>query len=187
MRDGIFAVRGQSYLSQQGFSLYATSGTSEDWAFTREFLDPSRVKLSGFVIEFNKDYDFFPTWAEMVDLILDIDAGLVALCVHATPGRWAVILCWMKERVWSLWHRVFKPELWGPVWALGSDGPVHWTDRDDSRPAYRARLRGPSQALVSALRSRVVLVSDQDHPGSASRRAIGLVSRRPPCVLSRCS
>jgi len=114
MRDGIFAVRGQSYLSQQGFSLYPTSGTSEDWAFTREFLDPSRVKLSGFVIEFNKDYDFFPTWAEMVDLILDIDAGLVALCVHATPGRWAVTLCWIMKRFWSLWHRVFKPELWGP-------------------------------------------------------------------------
>jgi len=114
MRDGIFAVRGQSYVSQQGFSLYPTSGTSEDWAFTREFLDPSRGKLSGFVIEFNKNIDFFPTWAEMVDLIADIDAGLIALCVYARPSRFAVILCWIKKQIWAIWRRVFPPELWGP-------------------------------------------------------------------------
>jgi murein tripeptide amidase MpaA len=114
MRDGILAVREESYVSEQGFSLYPTSGTSEDWAFTREFLSPSRGKLSGFVIEFNKNFDFFPTWAEMVDLIADIDAGLLALCAYATPGRFAVILCWIKKWFWAIWHRVFPPELWGP-------------------------------------------------------------------------
>jgi murein tripeptide amidase MpaA len=114
IRDGIHAVRGQSYVSQQGFSLYPTSGTSEDWAFTREFLSPSRGKLSGFVIEFNKNIDFFPTWAEMVDLIADIDSGLIALCAYARPGRFAVILCWIRKWFWAIWHRVFPPELWGP-------------------------------------------------------------------------
>lgn len=114
MRDGIFAVRDESYVSEQGFSLYPTSGTSEDWAFTREFISPSRGKLSGFVIEFNKNIDFFPTWAEMVELIADIDAGLLALCAYARPGRFAVILCWIRNRFWAILHRVFPPELWGP-------------------------------------------------------------------------
>ena len=118
VRDGIWAVRGQSYVSKQGFDLYPTSGTSEDWAFAREFEVPARGKLTGMVIEFNKNIDFFPTWPEMVDLIADVDAGLIALCKHATPSFWAVWWClltnWLKKRFWVLWHRVFPPELWGP-------------------------------------------------------------------------
>lgn len=118
MRDGINAVRGQGYVSKQGFwlwgSTYPTSGTSEDWAFTREFLMPGRGRLSGFVIEFNKVQDFFPTWPDMVDMIVDIDAGLVALCAHARPSFLTVILCWIRSRFWAIWHRVFPPELWGP-------------------------------------------------------------------------
>jgi hypothetical protein len=98
---------------------YPTSGTSEDWAFTREFLDPKKGKLNGFVIEFNKNVDFFPTWAEMVDLIADVDAGLIALADWARPSIWQVILCWLRrwwifDRFWAIWHRVFPPELWGP-------------------------------------------------------------------------
>lgn len=114
MRDGIFAVRGQSYVAKQGFFLYPTSGTSEDWAFTREFLDPIRGQLSGFCIEFNKNLDFFPTWAEMVNLIGDVDAGLIALADYACPSFWQVFMCWLRKRWWGIWHKVFPPELWGP-------------------------------------------------------------------------
>ncbi len=126
MRDGIFAVRGQSYVTKQGFLLYPTSGTSEDWAFTREFLDPKKSTLNGFVIEFNKNLDFFPTWAEMVDLIADVDAGLIALADYARPSLFLVIFCrfihwwWpIRDRFRAIWHRVFPPELWGPYgpWA----------------------------------------------------------------------
>jgi murein tripeptide amidase MpaA len=127
MRDGIWAVRGQSYVTKQGFDLYPTSGTSEDWAFTREFLVPARGHLSAFVIEFNKNIDFFPTWGEMLKLIEDVDAGLIALCQHATPSLLMVIFCrfkdWFKKRFWVLWHRVFPPELWGPY------GPWSWIGR----------------------------------------------------------
>jgi murein tripeptide amidase MpaA len=114
MHDGIKAVRGEDYLQQQGFALYPTSGTSEDWAFTREFLVPARGKLGGFVIEFNKDIDFFPTWGEMLKLIEDIDAGLIALCAHVRPGRLAVIVCWIRHWFWAIWKRLWPWELWGP-------------------------------------------------------------------------
>lgn len=118
MRDAIAAVRGQTYTLQQGFELYPTSGTSEDWAFTREF--QGRPKLSGFCIEFNKSFTFFPTWPQMVDLIADVDAGLVALAVHATPGRFAVIICLIKKWFWAIWKRVWPWDLWGPF------GPWVW-------------------------------------------------------------
>ncbi len=98
MRNGILGVRGQSYVVEQSFSLYPTSGSSEDWAFTREFVAPTRGKLSGFVIEFNTDVhtgyiDFFPTWGEMLMLIADVDAGLLALVDYACPSLWQVIAC----------------------------------------------------------------------------------------------
>ncbi len=144
MRDGINAVRGQSYVTKQGFWLwgqtYPTSGTSEDWAFTREFLDPNKGKLDGFVIEFNPSFDFFPAWTDMVDMIADIDAGLLALCAYARPSLLQVILCWIvdllnwiKSGFWAIWHRVFPPELWGPY------GP--WTQivRTAERIANRIR------------------------------------------------
>ena len=73
------------------------------------------------MIEFNKNVDFFPTWPEMVDMIADIDAGLLALCAAARPTFLQRILCswrgwWWRFRdwFWARWHRVFPPELWGP-------------------------------------------------------------------------
>ena len=76
------------------------------------------------VIEFNKNIDFFPTWPEMVDLIADVDAGLIALCKHATPSFWVVWWClltnWLKKRFWVLWHRVF-PRALGSVWPVDPD------------------------------------------------------------------
>jgi murein tripeptide amidase MpaA len=118
IRDGINTVRGQGYVSKQAFWLwsgagYPTSGASDDWATTRG--------LRSFVIEFNKIPDFFPTWPEMVDMIADVDAGLLALCASARPTLWQQILCWIRNwwrwilgRFWARWHKVFPPELWGP-------------------------------------------------------------------------
>jgi murein tripeptide amidase MpaA len=144
IRDAIAAVRGQGYTLQQGFDLYPTSGTSEDWAFTREFLTPNRGRLSGFVIEFNKNFTFFPTWAQMVDLIADVDAGLIALSAHATPGRIAVIWCWIRKRFWAIWKKVWPWELWGPY------GPWIWI-----RESIVALIRFVVTAVVNVLKGIV--------------------------------
>jgi hypothetical protein len=117
VRDAIQAVRGQSYIREQVFDLYPTSGTSADWAFTREFRGYNR--LTGLAIEFNKQQTFFPTWTEMVELIKDVDAGLVALCVHATPSRFAVIICWIRSWFFAEWKRIWPWDLWGPYGPWG--------------------------------------------------------------------
>ncbi len=122
IRDGINAVRQQGYVIAQGFwlwaSSYPTSGTSEDWAFTREFLNPARGQLNGFVIEFNKQATFFPSWADMEQMILDVDSGLLALVEWATPTRWQVMWCWIvhviRDLLKKLWRRLFPWEIWGP-------------------------------------------------------------------------
>ena len=119
IRDGINAVRAQGYVSAQAFNLpgwpsYPTSGASDDWAFGRGFAEPSKNQIYSFVIEFNPTWNFFPTWAEMVDMIGDVDGGLVALCLHARPSPIWTILCAIRHWLYSLWHRVLPPELWGP-------------------------------------------------------------------------
>jgi murein tripeptide amidase MpaA len=126
IRDGIAAVRGETYVVEQGFSLYPTSGASDEWAFSREFTDPSRGRLNAFTIEFNKDNDFFPTWSEMELMILDVDAGLLALCTHFLPSRIAVTVCQVRRSVRdavsrgaTIWHRLFPPDLWGPYGPWG--------------------------------------------------------------------
>jgi hypothetical protein len=118
----IAGVRGETYAVAQSFFLpswnapYPTSGASDDWSFSRYFTDPRKRKVGAYTLEFNRVKTFFPTWAEMQPIILDIDAGLVRFCSLAVPKRsfwyW---LCGIRRWFYEvLWHRVFPPELWGP-------------------------------------------------------------------------
>jgi murein tripeptide amidase MpaA len=118
----IAGVRGETYAVAQAFflpswgSTYPTSGASDDWAFSRYFADPSKRKVRSYCVEFNRVKTFFPTWADMQLIILDVDAGLVRLCLRALPALslpswWCHLSRWWNE---AIWHRVFPPELWGP-------------------------------------------------------------------------
>ena len=66
-------------------------------------------------MEFNRVKTFFPSWADMELIILDVDAGLVRLCLRAVPVL-SMPSWWCRVRDWyeAIWHRVFPPELWGP-------------------------------------------------------------------------
>lgn len=118
----IAGVRGESYLVGQSFFLpalgqtYPTSGASDDWSASRYYTDTSNKKVAAYTMEFNKSGTFFPTWAQMELIILDIDAGLVRFCLEAVPAVslplwWCALKRWLNE---AIWHRVFPPELWGP-------------------------------------------------------------------------
>lgn len=118
----IAGVRGETYAVAQAFflpswgSTYPTSGASDDWAFSRYFANPSKKKVRSYCVEFNRVKTFFPTWAEMQPIILDVDAGLVRFCLRAVPTLslptwWCQLSRWWNE---AIWHRVFPPELWGP-------------------------------------------------------------------------
>jgi murein tripeptide amidase MpaA len=100
IHDGIYWVRGEHYEVGDGFTtLYPVSSASIDWALSREFVNPNLGRLNSFVIEFNKNQDPFPDWNEMVDLIADIDSGLIALCEHATPRSVDVLWCSLKHLI----------------------------------------------------------------------------------------
>lgn len=74
-------VRGKLYIAKPGFSLYATSGTNDDYAYSRHFKDSSRSKTLSFTVEWGTVFQ--PVWTEMEEIIKDVSAGLMGLGLEA--------------------------------------------------------------------------------------------------------
>jgi murein tripeptide amidase MpaA len=122
----IAGVRGESYPVTQSFFLpgwttYPASGGSDDWAYSRYFSSASKRRIHrkrrvfSYCVEFNRTHTFFPTWAEMENIILDVDAGLVRFCLGAiSPYPYLFSFCWWRHFWFERWRRVSLPELWGP-------------------------------------------------------------------------
>jgi murein tripeptide amidase MpaA len=87
MRDAIAAVRGRTYGVEQSLDLYPTAGTSDDYAFSRYFADPTRAKVYAFTVEWGSDSNptpFHPPYAEMKQIIAEVSAGLLEFCLQAS-------------------------------------------------------------------------------------------------------
>jgi murein tripeptide amidase MpaA len=82
MNDAVREVRGGDYGVEQAFGLYPTSGASDDYAFSRHFADPLKARINGFTVECG--HSFQPTWSEAEEVIREVSAGLIALCLEAS-------------------------------------------------------------------------------------------------------
>ena len=78
MNAALTEVRGTSYTVDQAVGLYPTSGTSDDYAFSRYRVEGARGKVFGFTIEFGQQ--FVPAYEEMQRIMADVAAGLTELC-----------------------------------------------------------------------------------------------------------
>ncbi|TAM81104.1 MAG: hypothetical protein EPN47_14615 [Acidobacteria bacterium] len=74
-------VRGTLYQAKPGFSLYPTSGTNDDYAYSRHISDSSKSKSFAFTVEWGTTFQ--PPWTEMENIIKDVDAGLIGLGLEA--------------------------------------------------------------------------------------------------------
>ncbi|WP_406208630.1 M14 family metallopeptidase [Kitasatospora sp. NBC_01560] len=79
--QGLHGVRGRTYTPMSGFQLYPTSGTSDDYAYSRHIVDQDRGRILAFTIEWGEIFQ--PLWPEMERIVLDVDAGLVQFCLAA--------------------------------------------------------------------------------------------------------
>lgn len=88
INKALSAVRGSHYKVQQAVGLYPTSATSDDYAFSRHIVDPSKKKVYSFVIEFGEREEdgFVPPFTEMQNIIKDVDAALTEFCLAATSS-----------------------------------------------------------------------------------------------------
>jgi murein tripeptide amidase MpaA len=71
------AVGGRQYTSMQAVGLYATSGATDDYAYSRQWAKPGANKVYGFTMEFGYSTNFYPTSSEFNQNILDTNAGFM--------------------------------------------------------------------------------------------------------------
>lgn len=86
MAGAIRDVRGRTYLVEPSFQLYPTSGTSDDYSFSRHVVDATKGKVISYTIEWGSGSNptpFHPPFAEMQQIIDEITAGLIEFCVEA--------------------------------------------------------------------------------------------------------
>jgi carboxypeptidase T len=86
MRNAIKSVRGRVYKVEQAVGLYPTAGTSDDYAFSRHFVDGAKPKVHSFTIEWgsqNNPTPFHPPYPEMQKIIQEITAALFEFCIRA--------------------------------------------------------------------------------------------------------
>ncbi|MFL5286608.1 MAG: M14 family metallopeptidase [Rhodopila sp.] len=81
MNKAIKKVNGDGYTFDQSFSLYPTSGTSDDYAYSRHFVDTAKGKILGFTVECGRSFQ--PPWQEAENVIREVCAGLIAFCLAA--------------------------------------------------------------------------------------------------------
>jgi hypothetical protein len=81
MDDAISGVRGVRYGVEPAYGLYPTSGTSDDYAYSRHKVDPRAGKVLGYTIECGASFQ--PAWTEAEDVIREVSAAVIALALRA--------------------------------------------------------------------------------------------------------
>jgi murein tripeptide amidase MpaA len=81
MHAAITAVRGTAYDVGQSFALYPTSGVSDDYAYSRHFVDRTKGKILSFTVECGRSFQ--PSWPEAEEVIREVCAGLIAFGIAA--------------------------------------------------------------------------------------------------------
>ena len=86
MAAAIRLVRGRKYQVKQSVGLYPTAGSSDDYAYSRHWVDPKKGKIIAYTIEWGRSHastPFHPPYPEMRKVMREVSAGLLALCMRA--------------------------------------------------------------------------------------------------------
>jgi len=86
MAAGIKLLRGRKYQVKQSVGLYPTAGSSDDYAYSRHFVDHRKGKLIAYTIEWGRSHastPFHPPYHEMRQVMKEVSIGLLALCLRA--------------------------------------------------------------------------------------------------------
>src|SRR5207237_10115989 len=80
--DAITAVRGRPYTPTESIGLYPTSGTSDDYAYARHFVDHAKRRVYAFTLETGREFQ--PVYSEALAIINEVSAGLVEFLLAAS-------------------------------------------------------------------------------------------------------
>jgi len=76
----IQAVRGTGYTVKQSIKLYPTSGTSQDYSYSRHFVDGAQSSVFTYTLE--TGIEFQPLYSEALNIIAEVSSGLVQFCLE---------------------------------------------------------------------------------------------------------
>lgn len=79
MKAAIAAAGGPAYTVESSYDLYPTSGTSTERWIKKHYLDRGNGKVHGYTIEWGTEFQ--PPWSEMANIVEQICAGLLDLCL----------------------------------------------------------------------------------------------------------
>ena len=79
VRDAIAAVRGRVYTVQASVSLYPTTATSNDYAYSRHSVDAGDRRVLAFAFETGREFQ--PPFDEGLNIMNEVAAGLVEFCI----------------------------------------------------------------------------------------------------------
>lgn len=82
MAEEIRKVRGDDYEVSASFSLYATSGASDDYAYSRHRADTGKPKVLGFTMECG--HAFQPEFAEAEEVMREVSAALARFAAEVS-------------------------------------------------------------------------------------------------------
>lgn len=90
MNAALTLVRGQPYKVEQSVGLYATSATSDDYAYSRHIEHKNDSKVYSFTIEFGSNKTgLIPPIAEMRNVIKEVSSAMTELCMMAYNNKMA--------------------------------------------------------------------------------------------------
>lgn len=87
LANAIRQVRGRRYRVEQSVGLYPTAGSTDDYAYSRHFVDPSKAKIIAYTMEWGRtrvSTPFHPPYPEMRKVMREVTAGLLEFCLQAT-------------------------------------------------------------------------------------------------------
>jgi carboxypeptidase T len=86
----IHAARGHTYVAKESIGLYPTTGTSDDYAYARHFVDAGKRRIYAYTLETGREFQ--PPYREALEIINEVSAGLVefllaSICVVDEVAR----------------------------------------------------------------------------------------------------
>jgi carboxypeptidase T len=80
VQSAIQAAFGTVYTVKQSIQLYPTSGTSQDYAYSRSFVNPESPRVYAYTLETGTEFQ--PTYAKAILIMFEVAAGLVQFCLE---------------------------------------------------------------------------------------------------------
>lgn len=182
--DGIHDAHGRQYKIAQSAELngvYITTGTADDYAYSRHIADPAKPKVYGYTVEWGPERNsvaksFHPDYPDMVPIIEEVTAGLLAFCLEIhrqhfpkPPKRvWALIVYILFGVVNDGGGLIFVPGV-GPV-PIDPWGPLSRLSEESRERVMslafelRGEVRGHRtlRSAAESLRPRIVEILGRD-------------------------